>query len=67
MILPFTVVTLRAACQKSFQFQDGSFCMYGARFTVVGLVAMFAAQEPYRYEMSGGLPPAIAASTFCSA
>ena len=47
MILPLTVVTLRAACQKSFQFHDGVLHV-GLRSTVLGLVAMFAAQEPYR-------------------
>ena len=59
-----TVATLRSPGKKSSQFTDG-FLTVDVRSTRDGTLAMFGAQLPYRYEMSGGLPPRTAVETFC--
>ncbi len=64
--MPLTVAERRAAGQMSSKRKVGS-CTRFARSSVFVLLAMFAAHEPYRYAMSGYLPPLIAVSTFCSA
>ena len=63
--LPLTVATARSPVQKSFQLTPGRLTTW-VRLTTCGICATLGAHEPYRYAMSGGLPPRTAVSTFCS-
>nr|WP_281284420.1 hypothetical protein [Nonomuraea diastatica] len=64
-ILPFTSDTARSDGQKSSQPNSGAFTVAVRSYTL-GFLARCGIQVPYMYAMSGALPPASTAWTFCS-